>query len=202
MGLSLRMAGGFALFSVLVLAPDVQQAAEISFHEVPGRVEIRIDGRPFSNFCCGSEWSQPFLHPLQTVSGISVTRGYPVEQIEGESQDHPWHHGLWYTHGDINGVDFWRDLGPEKTGRLVLRGAVKTENDRLSADFDLIAPDKKRVGRITQEFRFIRRGGINIVDVRATIHADAGPIRMGDTEEGSLGIRFADEFREDSGALS
>jgi hypothetical protein len=83
----------------------------------------------------------------------------------------------------------------------VLRGAVKTEGDRLSADFDLIAPDKKRVGRISQEFRFARRGERNIVDVRATIHADAGPIRMGDTEEGSLGIRFADEFREDRGAI-
>jgi hypothetical protein len=42
---------------------------------------------------------------------------------------------------------------------------------------------------------------MNIVDVRATIHADAGQIRMGDTEEGSLGIRFADEFREDRGAV-
>jgi len=197
----LRAAGAFALYSALVLAPGVQQAAEISFHEASGQVEIRIDGKPFSNFYHGSQWPQPFLHPLRTVSGISVTRGYPVEEIEGESRDHPWHRGLWYTHGDINGVDFWRDLGPEKTGRLVLRGAVKTEADRLSADFDLIAPDKKRVGRITQEFRFARRDERNIVDVRATIHADAGPIRMGDTEEGSLGIRFADEFREDRGAI-
>lgn len=59
MGHILRTAGARALFAVLVLAPGVQQAAEISFHEAPGHVEIRIDGKPFSNFYHGPQGRNP-----------------------------------------------------------------------------------------------------------------------------------------------
>jgi hypothetical protein len=85
---------------------------------------------------------------------------------------------------------------------MVLRGTVKTGDDTLSAELDLMAPGKKRVGRVSEQFHFAQRGESNIVDVTITIQADAGdPIKLGDTEEGSLGIRFADEFREDRGAV-
>jgi hypothetical protein len=65
--------------------------AQVEFRATPGKIEIAIDGKPFSNLYYGSEWAKPFLHPLRSVSGVVVTRGYPVEQIEGENQDHKWH---------------------------------------------------------------------------------------------------------------
>ena len=195
------MAIRHALISAL-LAIAGSAAEPVSFKHSAGRVEISMGGQPFSNFYYGGEWAAPFLHPLRAASGTIVTRGYPVEKIAGENQDHVWHHGLWYSHGDINGVDFWRDLGPVKTGRMVAKGSPKTSGDALSAEFDLVTPAKQTLGSIAEVFRFSRSGANNVVDARIAIRADRGlPLKLGNTEEGAFGLRFADEFREDRGAV-
>jgi hypothetical protein len=175
-------------------------AGQVKFRETPGKIEISIDGKPFSNLYYGPNWAKPFLHPLRSVSGVVVTRGYPVEQIEGENRDHNWHHGLWYAHGDVNGVDFWRDLGPEKTGRMVVKGKPKIAGNSLAVETDMVAPDKKVLGAVSEIFRFARSGSNHVVDVHVSVRADRGiPLKMGDTEEGTFGLRLADEFRQERG---
>ena len=50
------------------------------------------------------EWSarrRPFIHPLHTPSGLVLTRDAP--------DDHPWHHGLWFTIKFVNGENFWEE---------------------------------------------------------------------------------------------
>lgn len=185
----------------LAAFPLLAAGGKVSFRPQAGRIEISIAGQPFSNLYFGPDWPQPFLHPLRAASGVAITRGYPVEKVEGESQDHIWHHGLWYAHGDINGVDFWRDKGPQTTGRIVTDGQPKTSRDTVSGRFRLVAPGGKEVGAMEQAFRFRADGSLRIVDVRITVHASKdAPLKFGDTEEGALGIRFRDEFREDRGA--
>ncbi len=185
----------------LMLAGALAQA-QVSFKAGPGKIEVAIDGQPFSNLYYGPEWPQPFLHPLRAASGVAVTRGYPVEKIAGESQDHTSHHGLWYAHGDINGVDFWRDKGPEVTGRIVPRSTPQASGDTVRGEFDLVTPEKKIIGSMEQVFRFAARGPDRVVDVRVTIRADQGTaLRLGDTEEAGLAMRLRDEFREDRGAV-
>ncbi len=177
-------------------------AAQVAFQASAGRIEIRIDGKPFSNLYYGSEWPQPFLHPLRAASGLTVTRGYPVEQIAGESQDHIWHHGLWFAHGDINGVDFWRDRGADVTGRIVAARKPEAGADAVSGLFRLAAPGNEILGSIEETFRFRADRQLRIIDVHVRIRADQGkPLKFGDTEEGALGIRLRDEFREDRGAV-
>ena len=179
-------------------------AAQVSFHRSAGKIEVRLSDQPFTNLYFGPEWPQPFLHPLRAASGMAVTRGYPVEKIEGESesQDHNWHHGLWWSHGDINGVDFWRDKGPEQTGRIMPVSEPQAKGDGVSGVFHLVAPGNRTIGSVEQAFRFRAQGPLRMVDVRVTVRADRGaPIKLGDTEEGALGIRFRDEFREDRSAV-
>jgi len=185
--------------AIIVLLP-LLAFGQVKFQETPGKIGISIGGQPFSNLYYGPEWPNPFLHPLRSVSGVVVTRGYPVEQIEGENQDHRWHHGLWYAHGDINSVDFWRDLGPEKSGRMVVKSKPKTAGDSLVLEAELVAPDKKVLGTVGEVFRFSRSGSSHVVDVRVSVRAGRGtPLKMGDTEEGTFALRLADEFREERG---
>ncbi len=193
----------FRNFVLLLCTIRLLAASEaVSFVRHPGRIEISLAGRPFSNLYYGPDWPQPFLHPLRAASGLAITRGYPLEKIEGESQDHIWHHGLWYAHGDLNGVDFWRDKGPQTTGRIVIDGQPKTSRDTVSGRFRLAAPGGKVLGAMEQSFRFRAEGELRIVDIRITVHAPRdAPLKFGDTEEGALGIRFRDEFREDRGAV-
>ena len=188
--------------------------AQVSFKEKPNKIEVEIDGRPFTTFYYGAEWPKPFLHPLREASGLVVTRGFPLETNAGESNDHHWHRGLWFAHGDINGVDFWRETSgdpardqklPLPIGRIVSKSHPKAQSGKkkgfLIAEFDLVAPNKKVLGTLRLSFTFHRLAGHNVVDVQAVIRADHGmPLKMGDTEEGLLGFRFADAFKQERGA--
>ena len=81
--------------------------AQVEFVRGEGQVEIRLDGREFSTFYFGSKAPKPFLHPLRAADGATVTRGFPMERVPGESRDHAHHRGVWFAHGDVNGYDFW-----------------------------------------------------------------------------------------------
>ena len=90
------------------------------------KISVEIDGKPFTDFYIGAETPKPYLHPLRTADGKVVTRGFPMmTDIPGEAHDHPHHRGLWFTHGDVNGYDFWANEDSQKgagkgKGRVVL----------------------------------------------------------------------------------
>lgn len=190
----------FRMMPALAILMPLLAAGQVTFRETPGKIEIYLEAKPFSNLYYGPEWAKPFLHPLHSVSGAVVTRAYPVEQIEGENHDHKWHHGLWYAHGDINGVDFWRDLGPEKTGRMMVKNRPESSGNTLSFDAELVTPGKQVLGATHQTFRFARSGSNHVIDAHISIRADRGiPLKIGDTEEGTFALRLADEFREERG---
>ena len=188
---------------------------KVSFKEGTQKVDIEINGQPLATFHYEDTWLKPFLQAVRSASGTIVTRGYPFDKIAGESNDHFWHHGIWYGHGDINGIDFWREFTGNATedakfklpiGRFVIKGKpqlkMSRESGSLSAAFDLMRADKTSLGTIREVFTFRRSGNDNVIDAEITVSADRGvALKMGDTEEGSLGLRFADEFKEDRGAI-
>lgn len=173
-----------------------------SFEQREGVIAVKVDGKPFTTFIYSDKWDKPFLHPLISASGEVLTRGWPVEALPGDSNDHTWHRGVWFAHGDVNGVDFWREKGRDQTGRMIPKSAPKYKGDRLSVDLDLVAPDGKRHGTVREVYRFGSKGSTRWIDVEASVIADAGmPMKFGDTEEGTLGLRLREEFRLDRGAV-
>lgn len=188
--------------------------AQVSFKQTADQTVVEIDGKPFTTFHHGDKWPKPFLHPLHAPSGAVVTRGFPLETNSGESNDHHWHRGLWFAHGDINGVDFWRETSgnaaqdkklPLPVGRIVLQANPKFSasggNGKLQATFSLIAPGDKKLGTLTEQYTFQKLSRHYAIDLSVTISANGGvALKMGDTEEGLLGFRFADAFKEERGA--
>ena len=97
-------------------------------------IELRTNtGKVAASLYCSEKWDKPFLFPIRTVSGKVISRGWPLEPREGDSTDHTWHRGFWYGHGIINGADFWREQGREKTSRLILKSKPHIEGSRVSA---------------------------------------------------------------------
>jgi hypothetical protein len=47
---------------------------------------------------------RPHFHPVAAPSGAVLTRNAP--------DDHPWHHGLWFTIKYVNGENFWEEQPP------------------------------------------------------------------------------------------
>src|SRR5260370_17219048 len=90
----------------LVLLVALPMCAQVKVTQHSDRISIEIDGKPFTDFFIGAETSKPYLHPLRAASGKGVTRAFPMDMVEGETRDHPLQRGLWFSHGDVNGLDF------------------------------------------------------------------------------------------------
>jgi hypothetical protein len=186
-----------------VAVPEAQAA--VSFEQGTKQIQVLIDERPFTTFHYEETWDKPFLYPLRTASGMVISRGYPIEPREGEEQDHDWHRGIWYGHGEVNGHDFWRELGRDKTGIIVPISAptykAAATSATLTAELGLQTPKREIIGTVSEEFAFSKAGPLRLIDVTIVIQADKGQaLTFGDTEDGGFGMRLADEFRQDRGA--
>ncbi len=154
-----------------------------------------------TSFYYGGEWDKPFLYPLRTVSGRNVARRYPVETVPGEATDHIWHRGLWYGHGIINGHDFWRELGRDKTARLIMNGAPRMQTNAVHANFAMVTATGERLGSIDESFSTKDDRPLRYIDARIQINADQkDALTFGDTDDGGFAVRLNDHFREDRGA--
>jgi hypothetical protein len=198
--------GVFAAAGILCCPEHSTMAgsSEFTLSQRPDRVEIALDGRPFTAFHFNPKWDKPFLHPIRTVSGTIISRGWPVEPREGDEQDHAWHRGIWYGHGDINGEDFWREKPDRTTARLVLIGEPKVTSGTqgiLEATLAMTGAKGNRLGTIAERYEFRRESSQVLIASTIAVTAGQGlPLKFGDTEDGGFGFRLSTEFRQDRGA--
>ncbi|MCC6263610.1 MAG: PmoA family protein [Bryobacterales bacterium] len=201
---------GLALSTAVVLSTLPSLAADagrLALDKKQDGITVLFDGRPLTTLHFGPKWDKPFLHPLRSSSGVVISRGFPLDPQPGESKDHAWHRGIWYGHGDVNGEDFWRELGPEKSGKLV---PVETPEAfirngaavlKLSLAMQGRLPEKKRYGTIGEQYLIRVDGPLVFMDAVITVTADAGmDLRFGDSDDGGFGFRLSDAYREDRGA--
>jgi hypothetical protein len=185
-------------FLVLLLALPL--AAQVKVSQAPDRISIEIDGKPFTDFYTSADYNKPFLHPLRSASGKVVSRYYPMELVEGEPRDHPHHRGLWFTHGDVNGIDFWANetRGGNK-GRVVLAkvdGIKSGKNSGMvSASFDWVDPNGKPLVREARRMVFHADPTLRIVDFDIQLIA-VEKVKFGDTKEGTFALRLTPSLEE------
>jgi hypothetical protein len=178
--------------------------AQVDIKQQADRMDITINGAAFSTFFYGSDAPKPYLHPLRTASGKIVTRAYPMQDVEGESKDHPHHRGLWFTHGDVNGFDFWaneaRQKGPKK-GKIVLDKAGPVAGGKkqgtLQATFNWLDPRGNTLLKEARKMTFYAGRNRRVIDLDITLTAGVD-VKFGDTKEGTFAIRLATPLEEPS----
>ncbi len=175
-------------------------------------VSISINGQPFSDFYIGKTYAKPFLAPLRTAAGLIVTRRYPMENVEGESRDHPHHRGLWIGYGDVSNVNFWENEpsshtskgNPGTKGTVVLRSLDRLSSGKksgtLTATFEWEAPGRGDMIEERRVMTFYAQPGIRTIDIDATLTAKVD-VHFADTKEGFFAIRVADSMTEKNGGL-
>ena len=73
------------------------------------KVDLLYNGKLITAYCYFDSISKPILFPVNTLTGVPVTRGYPIAPREGESSDHPHHTGVWMNYESVNDLDFWNN---------------------------------------------------------------------------------------------
>jgi len=171
-----------------VRAAQSAGAGGVELRKTDDKVDVLINGEFFTAYVYDKKWARPFLHPLTGPSG-SITRHYPMEEIEGETHDHPHHKGCWVAHGDLNGSDNWAEQ--EGHGTNVHREFVAIENGpvfaRLAVKTDWFNSDGAKLLEEDREYRFYNQPtGARSFDLSTTFHAKNGDVNFGDTKEGGI----------------
>jgi hypothetical protein len=175
-------------------------------NEAARRVDVFVDGKPFTSYIWPDTVKKPVLYPIRTANGTPVTRGYPLEPRAGERVDHPHHVGLWFNYGNVNGFDFWNNsdaikpaergkYGTIRLARIKRIKSGKTEGD-LRVEMDWLGPDGVPLLREDTAFVFHRGAGERAIDRITTLTALDKRVAFKDDKEGVLGIRVARQLEQ------
>ncbi len=178
------------------VAPKSDGAVKIT--ETGKTLRVELNGSLFTEYNY-QDVPRPFYYPVIGATGDGVTRDWPMKDINSaDAKDHVHHKGLWFTHGNINGQDFWAEGA--NSGKIVHdkflevkggeTGIIKSANKYVAKDGTVVCTD-------TRVNRFGTCDGGKFIDFEVTLHASHGKIVLGDTKEGSMAIRLTPTLRQD-----
>jgi Methane oxygenase PmoA len=195
--------------------------ADVTAERSKRGVVIKIDGELFTEYLTQAGQS-PAMWPIIGPTGKPMTRSYPVgPPVKGETDDHPHHQSVWFTHDQVNGADFWKanvnsatpasravpgpvdstarhHTGPHIAHREFKKVESLGDTARIITRNDWMNGDK----RICQDKRTIvfgtRSNKDRWFDFTITITASDGEVSFGDTKEGTFAVRVADTMRVDA----
>jgi len=168
------------------------------------RIDITIDGEPFTSYIYPDTIMKPVLYPLRTARGTLITRGWPIDPRPGERIDHPHHVGMWFNYGNVNGLDFWNNstaIAPEKKneyGTIRHASINKMEAADNQAELAVTSYWKRPDGTdlLKEDTRYLFRADSNLRSITLITKLTAldSIVNFPDNKEGMLGIRLAREL--------
>lgn len=183
------------------VAADSPPAALAVTHDEAARTVTVTAGGDVFTVLRYNAFSRPVLWPLRGPGDVPMTRDWPMKpDTPGEDQDHPHHKSVWFTHGDVNGVDFWSES--DKAGRVVTIGVPRAAIDadgraRIELENEWRARDGRVVCTDTTVIRCGLAGHARLIDWTITVAASHGPVTFGDTKEGTMAVRTRPELNVD-----
>ncbi len=165
--------------------------------QLTNRLRIEINGQLFTEYYF-KDVPRPFCYPLLGPGSLPMMRNWPMKDVPGEDHDHPHHRSLWFTHGSVNGHDFWseqKDFGKIVHDGFIQvasgkdAGVIKSRNKWVAKDGTVVCTDERTL-RI-----YNRPANERLLDFEITIHAANGELTFGDTKEGTMAVRLNETMR-------
>lgn len=177
-------------------AAQAGDAPAVTLKKLDGKIRVEVGGELFTEYVYKG-YEKPICYPVMGPGQVRMNRNSPMKKTPGEANDHPHHKSLWFTHGDVNKVDFWA-VGKGK-GLIVQDKLVKAEVEGgkgvIEAENKWVGPDKRVVLTESRTLVFWADEQARGIDWHVTLHASQGPVTLGDTKEGSMGIRTHPSLR-------
>lgn len=195
------------LLATLFLAYAAFGAEAVALKHSGNQIAVTIGGHRFTTYYFDPKIAKAYLQPLRSAQGTVVTRGYPVgdeippEHVKDPNIE-PHQRPMYFAHGNIDGVSFWAEQvflkrfyghEAEPFGHMVFtkldeaRGGP--DSGSIRAEFNLVGPMGRILGTETQAYVFRGDQDSRTIDCTFVIHADHGPVVLGDTKEGTFAIR-------------
>ena len=178
---------------------------EVEVKKLDDRVRVEIGGKLFTEYRFAGA-PHVYYYPLIGPGGAKMTRAWPMEDAPGEEHDHPHHRSMWFSHGLVNGVDFWSEdtshgtrkpkhpIGKIEHDRIVEVKSGKTGVVRASQKW--VAPDGSVPLTSVQTLTVHDRPETErVFDFEIALTAGAKDVLLGDTKEGTFAIRIAESMR-------
>jgi hypothetical protein len=187
-----------------LLASPSRAAVEIK--ESGDTVRIEVGGELFTEYRHAGA-PHVYYYPVIGPGGAKMTRSWPIQEVEGEERDHPHHRSLWFSHGLVNGVDFWSELSPNPdqqtkhaVGKIVHDAVLEAKGGPnegiLKTRQKWVAPDGSVPLTSVQTLRVYNRPATErLFDFEITLTAGEKDVLLGDTKEGTMAIRINESMR-------
>jgi hypothetical protein len=178
-------------------AEETSPALAVIHDKAAKKVTVTVGGDLFTEVVYGT-FAKPILWPLRGPGGVPMTRDWPMKpDTAGDDKDHPHHKSLWFTHGDVNGIDFWSES--DKAGKVVTTAVPRAETTPdgralIELKNEWRAPDGRVVCTDTTVVRLGTAGPARLVDLTITVAATQGEVVFGDTKEGTMAVRTRPEL--------
>lgn len=201
-----NQAGHSALDEMIASKNTSKEQQRFTFvrNEAAQRIDVIINDRLFTSYCYPDSLEKSILFPIYSAKGTVVTRGFPVAPRPHELVDHPHQVGLWFTFGDVNGLDFWNNsyaIAPAdkyKYGQIRHRRFVRQEileNEAiLEIEADWLKPNNNVILKENTCYTFGGDSLLRYVVRQTKLTASHEDVLFQDNKEGMFAIRVAREF--------
>jgi hypothetical protein len=180
---------------VLSMVRSPAAAVEWTVDRTDRGVVVKLNGQFVTEYLTKSG-TKPILWPIIGPTGKPMTRKYPMEDQTGEETDHIHHRSFWFTHGSVNGIDFWteepgtgtiehREFAEIMGGKSAL---IVSRNDWLGPDGQKQCADQRRI-ELSDD------GDRRFIDFTIALTAEPKAVVFGDVKDGSFGLRVASSMR-------
>jgi hypothetical protein len=179
---------------------SMNKGVQVVADERNRRVDVTIDGHPFTSYIWPTTLKKPVLYPIIDADEVTLTRGWPLEPRPGERTDHPHHDGLWFNYSNVNGFDFWNNSDAIPAQRAVKMGTIAFDRivstrsgasrGELVAESTWIDGQNHPILSETSTYVFAHSGPTRSIDLVVTLKA-LDRVVFNDDKDGLLGLRVA-----------
>ena len=178
--------------------PEAANSAGVQISRQNGTLRVDIGGQLFTVYHYANV-PRPYFYPVLGPDELPMTRKWPMEDTNDEEHDHPHHRGLWYAHGNVNGLDFWSE--EKNYCRIAHAGFVKVVSGK---EYGIIESKDHWLNHegavVCADVRAMRfydgPGRERVFDFEITLLAPPDqPVIFGDTKEGAMATRVAETMR-------
>jgi len=190
----------FVLVLLVLCATAAQAAAKVEFVKSEDKIDVKIAGRIVTSYIYGDKRPKPSLVPVRSVSGIELTRRFPLTDLAGGSDNEPHHVGVYFAADEVNGSDFWNNTSTSpQIKHIEIRQTADGEGKgTLSTVAHWIDKRGKFVLEENRTMTFIagKNEGEYAIDFSGDLTAKVDKVVFTDIEEGVLAFRLSDYLRE------